>query len=109
MEYRIEHDTMGEVRVPVSYTHLDVYKRQDMHIDSAGFSHIIDAPDFVKELVARERDARMGQKQFQKFKFLERQCHTLAIGSDCIFIQIDDQTACLEQMLHPVSYTHLNP
>ena len=67
-----------------------------MHIDSAGFSHIIDAPDFVKELVARERDARMGQKQFQKFKFLERQCHTLAIGSDRIFIQIDDQTARLE-------------
>ena len=52
MEFRIEKDTMGEVKVPVtayygaqtqrsidtvSYTHLDVYKRQRLHQKQCSF------------------------------------------------------------------------
>ena len=73
-----------------------------MHIHRAALAAVVRAPDLLHQLVAREHDAGLGQKELQQFKFLEGQGDLFSVGCDGVAVQIDHKAAGLEQMLHPL-------
>ena len=54
---------------PVSYTHLDVYKRQDMYHNRVVRLIEFFMPDALENFVCTEHAARVGGQQIQNIKF----------------------------------------
>ena len=69
-----------------------------MHVDRAGLAAVVHAPDLLKELVACERHARVGQKQAQEFKFFIRKRDTRAVDRDRVCVEIDDEPTAAQLM-----------
>ena len=79
---------------PVSFTHLDVYKRQ--------------APHMAQQAVSGKHDSLVFHQESQKLKFLKGQRHLLSVRNHLMLLHQNLQVIDLQRRIIPVSYTHLD-